>query len=157
MTYIPEEIILDLKVDEATIIKQLLDIEEKTKEVDEVIEKTRKKSKATWFLAVGVAQASWTLLDTIITAAGGTISDIMSATITGAFSAIAIMQPLLAAEMVTPGMQAVAAIGFFQIGLAIAAAYAAQVRIQEVQTHITAFKSGIGDVSSWISSVTKYW
>jgi len=157
VTDIPEEILLDLKVDEATVMKQLLNIEEKTKEVDDLVEKTGKKSKATWRLSVGVAQASWVLMDTLLSAAGVTISGIMRATISGAFAAIAIMEPILAATAVTPGMQFVAGIGFFQIALAIAAAHAAQIKSQDIETQLTTFKSGIGDVSSWVNSMTKFW
>ncbi|KKK49156.1 hypothetical protein LCGC14_3137900, partial [marine sediment metagenome] len=105
MIIIPEEILLDLKVDETTIMEQLHTIEEKTKEVDVLVENTGKKSRQTWLLAVGVAQSSWVLFDSIASTAGVAVSGVLRATVQGAFAAIAILQPLLAAEAVTPGMQ----------------------------------------------------
>jgi len=129
-----------------------MDIEEKTKEVDELVEKTDEKSKETWMLAVGVAQSSWVLMDSIISAAGGTVSGILRATISGAFAAIAIMKPLLAAEAVTPGMQAFAAIGFFNIGLAIIAAIAAERQAGEIDVDISKFSRTLSSTNSWIRS-----
>lgn len=156
MIEIPEEILLDLKVDEEGVMRQLQNIEEKTKEVDKAVEETDKKSRKTWFLAVGVAQASWGLMDTLITSVGGTVSGVMRATIQGAFSAIAILQPILTATAVTPGMQALAAFGFFQIGLAIAAAAAAETNIGGIEQEIRGYSAGVTDINSWIRSLTAF-
>lgn len=144
--------IVPLGIDTEKMVKELNTIDEKRAEVDKAVEKTKKKTNETWMLAVGVAQSSWTLFDALISAAGGTVSGVLRATISGMFSAIAIIKPLLAAEAVTPGMQFAAAFGFMQIALAIAAAQKAEQTASNISSKISATKSVLGDVNSFIGS-----
>ncbi len=145
----PEEVVLDLKIDEKSLIQQLESIEERRKELDGALDRTKKKSKETWKMAVGIAQASWTLIDTILETSGVAITHTLRASIQGAFAAQAILTPLLTAESVTPGMQALAAFGFFQLGLSIAAAIAADVKATEIETELNNTEKLMGNIANF--------
>ncbi len=169
----PEEKVLDLTVDTTNIVKalnsvdelrsdveskatnlitksseELIILEEKRKKLDKELEKTKKKSRETWKLAVGVAQASWNLTTTLLEIQGVQISQTLRAVISGAFAAHAIITPILAAETVTPGMQAAAAFGFAQIALSIAAAFAAEQEATDIESDFRDQASVLGSISS---------
>ncbi len=148
----PEEVVLDLKIDEKSIMQQLRSIEEKRKDLDNALDKTKKKSKETWLLAVGVAQASWNLTTTLLEAQGVKVSALMRSAISGVFSTIAILKPILAVEAVTPGMQVAAAFGFAQIALSIVAAAAAEQEAAKIESNFQQGISGIGAMGDFIGS-----
>ena len=148
--------VVPLGVDTEAMMRDLESIDEKREEVDKAVEKTKKKTQETWMLAVGVAQSSWTLFETILSTSGVVISGFLRTAISSAFSAIAIIQPILAAEAVTPGMQAMAALGFFQIGLALTAAWEAERQAGGIDADITAASRQASSTSSWIRSLTSF-
>ena len=147
-----EETIGDLKIPKEQILQDIAKVDEQRKKLEEKLEETGEKTKDTWMIAVGVAQASWNLMDGILTAAGVTISGVTRAVIQGAFSAVQIFTPIITAAAVTPGMQILAAIGAVQIGLAIAAAVAAEREQKEVQTGLTVASGMISNVVSFAGS-----
>lgn len=148
----PEEILLDLKVDESSILRQLLYIEERTKEVDRLVEKTGKKSEETWLLSVGVAQASYSLIDTITDMMGGTISATMRAVIQGAFSSIALMTSIATTASLTPGMQIAAGLSFTAIGVSIAAAIQADLQAGEIERGMESGSTMLNEISNFIGA-----
>lgn len=153
MIKIPEEILLDLKVDEATIMKQLLDIEQKTLEVDQMIEATGQKSEETWLMAVGVAQASWTLIDSITSAMGLTLSHTMRAVIQGAFTTINVLTAIATATALTPGMQIAAGFSFAAIALAISSAVAADIAASQIETDIRSGSAILNDIGNILGAL----
>lgn len=152
MIKIPEEILLDLKVDETTIMKQLENIEQKTKEVDRAIEETGKKSEDTWLLAVGVAQASWGLIDSITSAMGVTMSHTMRSVIQGAFSSITLLTSIATAMEITPGMQVAAGFSFAAIAVSIGAAISADIQAGQIERDIQSGGAILGDISNFIGA-----
>jgi len=147
---ITEDVLIDLIINEEKINAQLNSIKEKTEKLDEIIENTNKKSSETWMLAVGVAQSSWSLLESVLSSVGIAIPGMLRATVQGAFAAINIMRPLIAAEAVTPGMQIAAGIGFANILLAIAAASTAQTAAGEIEQQM---KNATGNVLADVNSL----
>ena len=125
-----KKVTLEINADE--LIKALTEVDEKRKKIEEASKKTisfvKAESKITFGKVLQIAKTSWYIIDNLLQSMGSAVSAQFRLAINAAFSTIAIMRPIIAAEAVTPGMQIQAAIGMMQIGLALNAIQSAQAR-----------------------------
>jgi len=139
-----EKIQLDLDTD--PLVKKL-------EAVDKMREGVESRAKASFNQVVGMARASYMLLNSVVRAAGGSIPATLEAIISGTISAVAIFKPLLTAAAVTPGMQIQAAIGFANIVLTFAALSAAQQKKDEITQSIRGMNGVLTGISALIGSI----
>jgi len=120
------------------------------KETVKTVKKVEETSKFTFFSVLNMAKMAWSTTEMIVKQAGGTISTVFSGLISATFATISILQPLLTAEAVTPGMQATAALGFIQLGLTIAALVAAEQKRAELEESLRNASMALMSISSLI-------
>ncbi len=137
---------IELDIDTEPIISKL-------KVVDKLRQDVEGAATASFNQVVGMARASYSLINSVIKAAGGAIPATLEAIISGTISAIAIFKPLLTAAAVTPGMQIQAAIGFASLALTFAALSAAQQKKTDVQQTIAGMNGVLTGISALIGTI----
>jgi len=100
------------------------------------------------------ARQGYGILTSLITAAGGTVSTLFTASISAAFSVVAILTPLFTAEAVTPGMQVQAALGFLQLGLSIAAIVNAQSQQSAITNQIQGGLNALNGTANLVGTMS---
>ncbi len=126
---------------------------EKLEAVDKLRRDVEDAAKTSFNQVVGMARASYMLLNSVVRAAGGSIPATLEAIISGTISAIAIFKPLLTAAAVTPGMQIQAAIGFANLVLTFAALSAAQQKKDEITQTISGMNGVLTGLSALIGTI----
>lgn len=149
--------LFNLDLNTADLKKQLRDVEREAERVEkksaDILNKTEDKANLTFGQVVGGAQELWGIIDAVVATSGGAISTTFRSLITAGFSTINILQPLLAAESVTPGMQAQAALGFLNLGMAISAIVAAQFKQQVVSQKLMESMQIINGIQGFIGTI----
>ena len=126
---------------------------EKLEAVDKLRRDVEDAAKTSFNQVVGMARASYMLLNSVVKAAGGAVPATLEAIITGTISAIAIFKPLLTAAAVTPGMQIQAAIGFANLVLTFTALAAAQQKKEDIVQTISGMNGVLNGISALIGSI----
>lgn len=137
---------MELDIDTEPIISKL-------KAVDKLRQDVEGAAKASFNQVVGMARASYMLINNVVKAAGGAIPATLDAIISGTISAIAIFKPLLTAAAVTPGMQIQAAIGFANLVLTFSLLAAAQQKKDEITQTISGFSGVLTSLSAIIGMI----
>ena len=131
MTYI-----IELDAD-TTIANQKVDeLENKVDNVvklsDRMLLDVDNKTDITFNKVMTATRAGYSMVMSLITAAGGTVDVVFQSIIAAAFSTVGILYPLFVAQALTPGMQLQAIMGFMQLELAIISIVAAQQKQQDI-------------------------
>lgn len=149
---------ISLELNTEDLHKALEDVERHREIVEANTEKTisfvSKASAEAVAEVTAMTRMSYNLMESMVTAAGGTIPPIMSGLISAAFSTISILTPLLTAAEVTPGMQATAALGFMELGMTVSALVAAQIEQQEVAQKLSGARAVISNISAMVGMMS---
>ena len=137
---------IELDLDARPLVENLEAVDKLRRDVEDA-------AKTSFNQVVGMARASYMLLNSVVRAAGGSIPATLEAIISGTISAIAIFKPLLTAAAVTPGMQIQAAIGFANLVLTFAALSAAQQKKDEITQTISGMNGVLTGLSALIGTI----
>jgi hypothetical protein len=132
------------------MLMALEQVEQKREEVEEKAVKTvafvDKTSKGAYRRALTMARGVWQITETVLSAAGVSMSYQFKALMSAAFGTISVLIPLLTATALTPGMQWNAALGFAELGLALQALTQTQQQQEENENMMRAGMSILNSV-----------
>lgn len=143
-----EDFNLDITLDTSKAEAQLKAVEDERQATEHKVAMTKQAANESFQKTLAGARLSWSLVKNISKAMGLTLDKNFELAVSMAFSTISILTPLLSAAAVTPGMQVQAALGFVELGAAIAAIVTAQ----DVQAagKIQGLGSVIGNINTMI-------
>lgn len=153
MIIIGERIDVIIEVDKSELEQAKVDVDNFDKKSNEIIETVDKKSRESFFHVLTQARAAYTVGLGLIKASGVSVSYFFRSMMSAAFGAISIMTPLLTAEAVTPGMQWAAALGFAELGVAVAAVVAAQMEQSEIARGFRGAAMALGGIQSMLGNM----
>ena len=128
--------IIELDADTTVANKKIDELEKKVDGVvklsDRMLLDVDNKTDITFNKVMTATRAGYSMVTSLITAAGGTVDVVFQSIIAAAFSTIGILYPIFTAQALTPGMQLQAILGFIQLELAILSIVAAQKKQEDI-------------------------
>jgi hypothetical protein len=148
-----EDFRMYLDLDTSNAEEKLRRLEHDKNRVDRLVVESKKKATLSFNQVLSMAQQSWGVMDAMFRAMGINMSMQMRLLVRSSFSVIRILAPIIAAEEVTPGMQAQAAIAGVNLALAIAAIGLAEAEQTQAATQVAALTEGLSGINSMIGSL----
>lgn len=141
-------------IDVQKAMQDLSQVENKKQIIDSGLIETQKTTITTWRMAIGVAQASWRIMEGVAKLSGVTISQLTRASVIGALnvaqSLYAISSAYAVAGTVSPPLLISAAITAIAAGMSIYSAYQAQQAGESAAREIAGIRQTLGGIDSLI-------
>lgn len=115
-----------------------------------LLDEVDERSAESFMQVLSMARSAYTVGLGLIKMGGESISYFFRSMMSAAFGAIAILKPLLSAEAMVPGMQVTAALGLFELGVAVAAMVAAEMERTDIARGFRGAAMSLGALSQLI-------
>lgn len=126
-------------------------VEEKAKQVEDIVEEVEEASKISLTKVVAGVHAGWLATQGLVRAAGGSISTVFRTLIGTTLGAIAVLQPIFAAEAAA-GDYIRAALGMASIGTALFALAAMMGEQKEISDQLRGANMALHGIQALIGS-----
>lgn len=148
MAGLDEKVTLELNAED--LLRELAVVEQRAEDVENVVEEVGRDSQAIMNKVMAGVHAGWLATQGLVRAAGGSISTVFRTVIGSTLGAISLLTPILSAEMVTPGGQIQALMGFASIALAVGALVSAELEQREFSDALRGANMALHGVQSLI-------
>lgn len=147
---------LDFKfqINAEELMKDLDQVDQQREQVEENTKRTisfvDRSTRQVYQSVLRMGRASWQIMDTVLSAMGITVDYTFRAIMSAAFGVAQVLIPIFTAESITPGMQVQAALGFLELGMAMAALGQSQQQQAESQQMYSASLSVINSIQMFV-------